>query len=145
MHKLFLAGLIALIPAVPALSQGERMPGQHFLENWDADGDGAVSLEEVRAKRSDVFFMFDQNEDGALDSGEYDLFDSTRKEDMAANAGGQGGGMGRAQKGFLRDFNDRDGDGRVTEEEFVDASDAFLELVDRDGDDRLTTSDFGRK
>ena len=80
------ATALLTIAAAPALAQG--VPGAHFIENWDADGDGQVTPEEVAAKRSEIFVMFDQSEDGVLDATEYALFDETRKADMDADAGG---------------------------------------------------------
>ena len=63
--------------------------------------------------------MFDQDENGALDAAEYDLFDETRTADMQANAGGHNGQMRGVSQAMARDFNDVDKDGLVTEEEFL--------------------------
>ncbi len=124
-------------------SHGAAKPGGHFIENWDLDGDGRVTPTEAAQKRAEVFAMFDQNEDGALDAAEYDLFDETRQADMAENAGGhQKGPMQRVNQGLQRGFNDTDGDGRVTADEFTTRSDAWFAMIDRDGDGVLTPADF---
>ena len=136
----------------PALAQGEG-PGVHFVENWDLDGDGTVTLAELEEHRADVFYMFDENEDGMLAAAEYTLFDETRAADMANNGGvhgqgkGQGNGQGamqRASDGMSLAFNDTDGDGAVSEAEFIGKSGDWMELLDRNGDGVVTTDDFGR-
>ena len=85
--------------------------------------------------------MFDQNEDGVLDSAEYDLFDETRAADHE-NEGSERG-MGRQGEGMARDITDLNGDGVVTRAEFLAATDAWFAMRDRNGDGVLTTADFG--
>lgn len=128
--------------SVPAIAQ-QGVPGLHFVENWDLDRNGIVTLQELTERRGDVFYMFDQNEDGSLDDTEYTLFDETRAADMQ-NAGGHGRGMQPAANGLTRDFNDTDGDGLVTRAEFVEHASEWLNLMDRDGSGDITTADFGR-
>ena len=48
-----------LATTTPALAQ-DNQPGQHFIEGWDADGDGKVTLAELEPRRADVFYMFDE-------------------------------------------------------------------------------------
>jgi len=137
---------IALAAFLPfsAVAQGQ-IPGQHFIENWDQDGDAQVTLAEASEKRGDVFFMFDQDENGALDSAEYDLFDETRVQDMQNNGGGhQKGQMKSVNRGLMRDFNDTDKDGLVTEAEFQAHVPDWFAMMDRNGDGVITTADFGR-
>jgi hypothetical protein len=136
--------LVATALALPAAAQ-QGVPGAHFLENWDLNEDGKVTVAEATEKRCDVFYMFDQDENGALDATEYDLFDETRKADMQANAGGHGGQMKGVSKAMTRGFNDVDKNGLVTEEEFLSRVPAWFEMMDRDGDNTLTTDDFGRR
>lgn len=135
------AACLALTAGAALAQQG--VPGQHFVENWDLDGDGTVSLQEMTDHRGEVFYMFDQNEDGSLDAAEYTLFDETRAADME-NAGGHGRGMQPADHGMTAAFNDTDGDGLVSEEEFVSRTPEWLALMDRDGSGDITTADFGR-
>ena len=136
------ATALLTIAAAPALAQG--VPGAHFIENWDADGDGQVTPEEVAAKRSEIFVMFDQSEDGVLDATEYALFDETRKADMDANAGGGQGPMKAVDEAMALAFNDGNGDGLVSREEFAAATQVFFTRIDRDGDGLVTAGDFGR-
>ncbi len=49
---------------------GGNVPGGHFVGNFDLNEDGQVSLQEVTEKRADIFYMFDQDENGTLDDAE---------------------------------------------------------------------------
>lgn len=135
-----LATCAALIPAV---AFAQDTPGSHFLENWDMDGDSVVSLEEITERREIVFNMFDNDQNGALDAEEYVIFDETRAADMENNAGGHGKGGARMQEGLTFGFNDIDTDGRVSKEEFLSNSAAWLTQIDRNGDGIITSADFG--
>ncbi len=146
-----IAALTTLLLTGSAMAQGGN-PGAHFIENWDDNGDGVVTLEEVKQKRSDVFYMFDQDENGILTAEEYVMFDETREADMAMEAeerGNKGGGNGnggghRGAEGMSLDFNDKDGDGQVSEEEFVSSADGWFVTMDRNQDGELSSADFGR-
>lgn len=135
--------LLAAALAFPAAAQ-QGNPGAHFLENWDLNEDGQVTAAEATEKRREVFYMFDQDENGVLNATEYDLFDETRKADMDTNAGGQKGQMRDVSKAMTRAFNDVDQNGVVSEKEFLSQVPAWFEMMDRDGDNLLTTADFGR-
>ncbi len=129
-------------------SGGAGAAGAHFVENWDLDGDGKVTLAEATERRGDVFFTFDADGDGVLNGEEHDLFDEARAMDMAENGvgGGKGHGSGgrNPANGMLRAHTDADKDGLVTREEFLAAVPAWVEMMDRDGDGVVTTADFGR-
>lgn len=118
------------------------VPGAHFVENFDLNGDGEVTLAEAREKRDEIFYMFDQNEDGVLDGGEYDLFDETRAADHAAQGNTAQGGAPKGE-GMSRRVTDLDGDGSVTLAEFLEATDTWFTGKDRNGDGVITTADFG--
>ncbi|MBY4892885.1 EF-hand domain-containing protein [Rhodobacteraceae bacterium N5(2021)] len=140
--------------AAPALAA----PGDHFIVNWDLDGDGVVTVDEIRTRRGDVFFTFDADENGAIDGEEYVMFDEARENDMAnepghgsgsgngnGNGGGNGSPMQRAAAGMTLEFNDVDGNGEVSEAEFLAQAAAWLQMLDRNGDGIVTTDDFGRR
>jgi Ca2+-binding EF-hand superfamily protein len=140
-------GLIALILTTTGALAQQGQRGAHFIENWDLDGDGAVSLAEASERRGDVFASFDANEDGFLDAEEYVLFDQARADDMANNGGaeGHGGkGMMNAANGMRLEVNDTDSDGKVSLKEFVDGAEPWIARMDRNGDGVVTTDDFGR-
>lgn len=139
-----IAALIVLI-SLPTATLAEESPGAHFLENWDLDANGSVTLEEITERRGDIFGMFDQDENGQLNAQEYRLFDETRAADMAENAAshGQGKGAGRMQKGLTLEFNDTDQDGQVTRDEFLSQTTDWFEMIDRNADGAITKVDFG--
>lgn len=142
LRRLAPALLLALLPCT-AMAQ-EAVPGGHFIENWDFDGDGAVTLAEAIQKRGEIFYMFDQNENGLLDAAEYDLFDETRAADRAVNADGhKNRRMDAAEGGMRRDFTDLDGDGQVSAAEFEGSTESWFARVDRNADGMVTTADFG--
>lgn len=134
----------AILAITIATASAQSVPGAHFLENWDLNEDGKVSLEDARERRADVFTMFDSDENGQLSGEEYKLFDETRKEDAAQNAGGHGsGGMRRTQEGLTLTFNDVDENGSVSKSEFVGKTADWLALIDRNDDGDVTLEDFG--
>lgn len=144
MKTLALAILIAT--SASAAAAESTTPGAHFIQNWDIDGNGAVSLEDIKTRRGDVFLTFDSNEDGALDAEEYTFFDEARANDMKNNGShGQAKGMRRASDGMTLAFNDTDGNGEVSRDEFLDRSADWFAMLDRNGDGSVTSEDFGRR
>ena len=141
MYKLTVTALALVMATAASAQQGQ--PGGHFVDNWDQDGDGAVTLAEATERRDMVFGTFDANEDGFLDAEEYDLFDEARPNDMAHN-GGHGEGMQRLAQGLMRDFNDTDGDGMVSKDEFLTRTGDWFAMIDTNGDGAVTTDDFGK-
>ncbi|MGC1495764.1 MAG: EF-hand domain-containing protein [Sulfitobacter sp.] len=141
MTKFTVFATLAILAPFSAFA--EEAPGSHFIENWDLDQNGTVSLAEITERRGDVFNMFDQDENGSLNAEEYVLFDETRAEDMKNNAGGHAKGGGRMQQGLTLDFNDTNEDGEVSRAEFLERSEAWVTMVDRDADGMITSADFG--
>ncbi|MBU2991842.1 EF-hand domain-containing protein [Octadecabacter sp. 1_MG-2023] len=135
--------IVLTLAAPAAFAQGT--PGGHFVENWDLDGDATVTLEEITERRDMVFNMFDNDENDLLNAEEYAQFDETRAADMEANAGGHGNGNGggRMMEGMTLTFNDTDGDGNVTREEFVAGSTGWFAMLDKNEDGSVTSADFG--
>lgn len=137
--------LIAAIAIGTAANAAGGQPGAHFIESWDGDDDGQVTLAEVTERRSDIFNTFDENDDGVLSAADYVLFDETRAADQASEDHGQGGkGEKRASVGMTLDFNDINQDGAVSREEFITRTADWFALIDRNGDGVVTTADFGR-
>lgn len=157
MRALYL--LSALVPALVAVSSPvlAQDDGQavHFLEQWDADADDKVTLEEARSKRGEVFHMFDSNGDGTLNLDEGALVadhmqaEMDMKSEMRPTKGqGQGKGMngpGQAVHAAMSPaFNDADGNGVVTGAEFVAATDTLFTTLDRNADGVVSAADFAR-
>ncbi len=132
--------------ALLATSVAAGTPGSGFITNWDLDESGAVSLAEISEKRVDVFYTFDEDGDGVITGEEYVAFDEARAADQAnENQGNGGGGHGKASVGMTLEFNDVDGNGEVSMEEFTGQSAAWFAILDRNGDGEVTSADFGRQ
>lgn len=160
----FILSTAALAFALPALA--ENQPGAHFIEMWDLDENGSVSIEEARERRGDIFTTFDADDDGVLSAEDYVMFDEAREADMKEHGIGKGQGQGKGQgkghgqgkgKGMgqgmgehsaamsmTRENADLDGDGQVTREEFIAGVDIWFPKQDRNGDGVISKEDFGR-
>jgi uncharacterized protein (DUF2141 family) len=136
--------IVALLFAATTASAQQGNPGGHFVESWDLNGDGQVTLAEATERRGDVFLSFDADDNGILSPEEHDFFDEARANDMAENGMVHGGGKRNPANGMLREVTDANGDGSVSREEFLDAVPAWFASMDRNGDGAVTTADFGR-
>lgn len=139
--KHFLLATVFVLPV--AAFAGESAPGAHFILNWDLNGDGHVTLAELTEKRGDVFYTFDSDDNGILTPEEYGYFDDARAADMEGQPAEARGRMGKVQQGMILSFNDTDGDGSVSRDEFLSRTADWLGLVDRDGSGDVTEADFG--
>ncbi|WP_136439990.1 EF-hand domain-containing protein [Pacificoceanicola onchidii] len=137
--------LAALLAAAPAVAFAGGVPGQHFVENWDLDGNGSVSVEEATERRGNVFLTFDADDNGFLDAEEYALFDEARANDMKSQGGHGRGTMKRAADGMKLAANDLDKDGLVSRDEFVSQASVWIENMDENGDGVITTEDFAMR
>lgn len=136
---------LTLLAGIALAQQGK--PGAHFIEQWDIDGDGQVILSEAEEKRGGIFDMFDQAGDGKLDADDW----AGVAEHLEAEEGtnGPGLGMGNGPGKFIHEamtaeFNDADGNGEVTAEEFVAATKRLFPQIDRNGDGVISSADFGK-
>ncbi|MFZ5735715.1 MAG: hypothetical protein ACOY6K_02370 [Pseudomonadota bacterium] len=127
-----------LAPAIAA----ESPSLSHFLEQWDGNNDGVVTLEEIRQGRAQRFYAFDANADGYLDRDEYARFDKVRDAGIARFAPEDQAKIRQIADGLTRPRNDADGDGRVSRAEFIDGSVSWMKAIDKDGDGKLTSRDF---
>lgn len=143
MTRFTLSAAALLLTATQTLAAG-GVPGGHFVENWDLNEDGKVTLEEATERRGDVFLTFDADDNGILNAEEYDLFDEARANDMKENGMGHGKGKGNPANGMLREFTDANKDGEVTRAEFMDSVPAWFARMDKNGDGGVTTDDFGK-
>lgn len=146
--KTTLAALTLFLGLGGAALAQQGNPGQHFLDQWDADSDGRVTVAEVVAKRSEVFVMFDQDGDKILSAAEWGLVVEHMSLEQGQGMGGHGmnrAGPGQAMHAAMTPaFNDADGDSIVTMAEFDAASATLFPLMDGDGDGAITAADFAR-
>ncbi|MFN3845041.1 MAG: EF-hand domain-containing protein [Paracoccaceae bacterium] len=139
---------LAILMTAPAFAQ-QGTPGAHMIEQWDANADGQVTLEEATTKRGEVFYMFDTNTDGSLSAEDWAGVAQQMADEMGAKGMGGGMGYGNGPGAIMHEamtpaFNDADGDGVVTEAEFTAATKKLFPMLDRNADGVLTTADFGR-
>ena len=142
----------AALVLTAGLAAAQGNPGAHMMEQWDTDSDGVLTLEEARAKRNEIFYMFDKDSDGTLSAEDWAGVEEHLAAELGAGEGhgeGGGGGQGNGPGAAIHDamtpaFNDADGDGTVTAAEFEAATDALFKRLDRTGDGVVTVADFGR-
>lgn len=154
MSRPMLLPALALICAATVAQAEAPSPGSHFVTNWDADENGSVSLEEATTRRGDIFTTFDADEDAMLSETEYAAFDEARaadqaamREEMAKHGKGKGTGHGKGmgeEAGMMRAFNDVDGDGMVSRDEFLSRVPDWFAMMDRNGDGAVSVDDFGK-
>lgn len=137
---IIISSLLATSP-ISALAAGSGVPGQNFINSWDENEDGKVTLAEIQEKRSSIFLSFDSDDNGILDADEYIYFDEARANDMADKNVGQTNK--KAGSPMTLEANDIDGDGQVSREEFLENAKSFFEQKDANGDGAITTDDFG--
>jgi Ca2+-binding EF-hand superfamily protein len=101
--------------------------GMRMFEQFDQDGDGRVTAEEIAGVRDERLAAFDSDGDGALSLEEYEALwlDAMRTQMV---------------RGFQR--HDVDGDGRVTAEEFRDRFEGMVSRLDDDGDGAVTREEL---
>ena len=127
--KLFLtAAVLFAVPTLALAGLGGRSDARGPAQ-FDADGDGIITLEEVMAVRGDRFAVFDADGDGVLSQAEMEA--------------GRTAMMGERVSARIADL-DGDGDGALTEDEFLAeagrrAAERFAAL-DAD-DDGVVTAD----
>ncbi|MCU4654024.1 calcium-binding protein [Roseibacterium sp. SDUM158016] len=129
----------ALIPTalvLPAVAQeGPREGPRMVFEQFDLDGDGSVTLEEMEGARAARFAEADANDDGVLD-----------RDELIAMA------TERAARGIDRMLErvDADGDGAISSEEMADmrgarrgpGPEAMFERFDANADGAVTEAEF---
>lgn len=131
---LTLGALIPLALAAPALADDRPGPRMMF-EEFDLDGNGAVTLEELQSHGATRFAQADANGDGLLD-----------RDEMLARA------QARAETGIDRMIEraDADGDGLLSQDEIAEARDGrrgpnperMFGRMDANDDGQLTEDEF---
>lgn len=106
---------------------GTRMLQQ--LEKADANGDGAVSKSEFTAHRQSQFPRLDRNDDGYFTDSDVPRF---MKDRMPAGF----------TPGEMRAQFDANGDGKVSEQEFVHGPSTVFDRVDANADGNLSPAEL---
>ncbi|SIO39944.1 EF hand [Rhodovulum sp. ES.010] len=145
------------IPAVLALAVmgGSASAGSYtptpgafetrFVAEWDRNGNGVVTLDEITALPGHVFGRFDRDGDGLLDPRETARFDAARQADIRAVGGRYGAEVARQAGGVKLGRNDIDGNGRISRAEFRLGGADWLAMLDRDGNGVVTARDFAAR
>jgi hypothetical protein len=158
---LITASTIALMLATGAQAQGNGQRGASFIASWDMSQTGHVSLDDMQTRRGDLFDMFDHDGNGYLEADELAQMAETvtaqgelRLERQAENRaeqqaeGRRGQGQNANPTGAIIhaamsvEFNDANGDGRISRAEFLTATERLFATLDRNGDGRIDLSDF---
>lgn len=141
--------------------QGNGQRGASFIASWDMSQTGTVSVEDMQTRRGDLFDMFDQDGNGYLEADEITQMAETvttqgelRLERQAENRaerqgeGRRGQGQNANPTGAIIhaamsvEFNDANGDGRISRAEFLTATERLFATLDRNGDGRIDLSGF---
>lgn len=133
-------GFVLAISTAAATAQQSAF--EHFMETWDLNGDGSITLQEIQTERERLFPAFDANGDGFLDRQEYAEFDKSRSAGIETASPEQRARMKRIAEGLSLARNDANGDGRVSKAEFVGAAEAWFKALDRNGDGVVNLRDF---
>lgn len=107
--------------AVRAIAQPRKPDFAQMLEKADADGDGNITKAEFTDARAKIFARLDRNGDGYL-----------TKDDVPSFAARRNANGGRLQQAEL--MLDKDGDGRISRDEFVNSPSLLFDRADTNHD-----------
>jgi Ca2+-binding EF-hand superfamily protein len=107
--------------AVRAIAQPRKPDFVQMLEKADANGDGNITKLEFTDARAKMFARLDRNGDGYL-----------TKEDVPRFAARRSGNGDRLQQAEL--MLDKDGDGRISRDEFVNSPTLLFDRADTNHD-----------
>ena len=129
--KLVIAGGLSLAVAAPlALASHHGRHAERF-EQTDVNGDGAISLDEVRARDLERFAEIDVNTDGFLTQDEMIAFKEAQRR-------------ARLERRVARRFEnlDSDGDGLISAAEHAAREHPMFERADANEDGLLTMEEI---
>lgn len=117
--------LLSSVLLLSAQHAGAGEMGETAFARLDRDGSGFIEAEDLSAMRVRMFHRLDRNQDGLL----------TREEVTPPNPNVQVSPNAIA-------WPDRDGDGKVSQAEFMTQEPALIVRADRDGDHRVSAQEF---
>lgn len=109
-----------------------EMHKMDMMKMLDADGNHMVSNDEFNAYYGNVFDELDTNKDGVVDAKEWVGTKSTNKVSIAT------GGYSRELRSMkMMGMMDKDGDHKVTKDEFIAYHDMLFSAMDKSGDKQI--------
>jgi hypothetical protein len=131
-RKSIIAGLLlaSSATALPAFAHGPRGGGP-FPSEYDANGDGTVTSEEIQAARAEEFAKIDANGDGYISLAELQAWPAKRQEEKFASLDADGSGS-LSQAEFLGDKTGR----------AATLGAKVFKLADANGDGALSLDEF---
>lgn len=115
--------------AVRAVAQPRKPDLSKLLDRADANGDGIITNAEFTAARATMFDRLDRNHDGYLTK------DDTPRFVLRQRSNGN-----RAQEILL--MLDKDGDGRVSRDEFVNSPSLIFQRADANHDGQVDAAEL---
>ncbi len=115
--------------AVRAAAQPGKPDFSKLLERADTNGDGIITKGEFTAARAKMFDRLDRNHDGFLS-----------KDDMPRFSFRQNGTGDRLQEMML--MLDKDGDGRISRDEFVSSPSLLFDRADTNHDGQVDSTEL---
>lgn len=133
-------------PSAPPAVAKEAAKDRHPMKDIDKDGDGQVSSAESEAFSSEQFSKIDANGDGSLSKDELDAFHKDHRKGPGAGKGDKvPEEMKEKMKARMEEEHkgreammDTDGDGAVSEEEFLAHARQRQSRMDVNGDGNVT-------
>lgn len=119
-------GLVLGATAALAQSQNDARQTLANFDRVDTNGDDAISRSEFSAARASRWSQLDRNGDGYLTTDDFPRLASSRAKAQLADIG---------------NF-DTNGDGRISESEFLDGPMPAFDRADKDSDGKLTRSEL---
>jgi Ca2+-binding EF-hand superfamily protein len=115
--------------AARAVAQPSKLDLSKLLERADANGDGIITKAEFGDARAKMFERLDRNHDGYL-----------TKDDKPRFSLRQSGQGNRLQEMLL--MLDKDGDGRISREEFVNSPSLLFDRADTNHDGQVDSTEL---
>ncbi|HYN54481.1 MAG TPA: EF-hand domain-containing protein [Methylotenera sp.] len=129
--------------AEPMLSTGgytKQFQKMEMMKMLDADGNNTVTATEADAYYDSIFTALDKDADGTVDKKEWTGPSNKSKLDLAT-----GGYSRELRSKKMMGLMDKDGDHKVTKEEFLAGHKAIFTQMDTSGDSELSAQEWVAK